>query len=191
MIVSFLQILQESVKKLLPGGEREAVPLPPMAIFAMLSTIIVKGIIWIGCARIKTTQVQALAQDCKTDVFFNSLSLAFPLIGAQAGIWWLDPVGAGLLSLYIIYDWASTCMENVARLTGVGVDDKMIRKLLFLAWRFSPVVDQYKSLVAYHAGDGVWCEIDLLLNEKTSLEHAHDLAETLQYCLEGLPEVDR
>lgn len=62
MIVSFLQILQESVKKILPGSPREAKPLPPVAIFAMLSTIIVKGIIWIGCARIKTTQVQALAQ---------------------------------------------------------------------------------------------------------------------------------
>lgn len=64
MIVSFLQILQESVKKLLPGDgkSREAAPLPPAAIFAMVGTIVVKGIIWIGCARIKTTQVQALAQ---------------------------------------------------------------------------------------------------------------------------------
>ena len=62
MVVSFLQILQESVKKCLPGGPRKAVELPPPAIFAMLSTIIAKGIIWIGVYRVNTTQVQALAQ---------------------------------------------------------------------------------------------------------------------------------
>jgi len=129
--------------------------------------------------------------DCKTDVIFNTLSVAFPFIGQRFGIWWLDPVGAGLLSLFIIYDWGATCLENVARLTGVGVDDRTFKKLIYLSWRFSPVVDAYKSLTAYHAGDGVWCEVDLLLDEKTPLEHAHDVAETLQYCLEGLSEVDR
>ena len=62
MIVSFLQILQESVTKLLPGGPRDAATLPPTAIGALVATIVVKGTIWIGCTRIRTTQVQALAQ---------------------------------------------------------------------------------------------------------------------------------
>lgn len=62
MVISFLQILQESVTKLLPGGPREAATLPPVAIGALAATIIVKGIIWFGCIRVKTTQVQALAQ---------------------------------------------------------------------------------------------------------------------------------
>ena len=62
MIVSFLQILQESVTKLLPGGPREAATLPAVAIGALAATVGVKGIIWFGCIRIKTTQVQALAQ---------------------------------------------------------------------------------------------------------------------------------
>lgn len=104
MVISFLQILQESVQKLMPL-EGTAEKLPGVAIGALAATIGVKGIIWFGCIPIKTTQVQALAQDCKTDVIFNTLSLLFPLIGYYAGAWWLDPVGAGLLSLFIIYDW--------------------------------------------------------------------------------------
>ena len=119
MVISFLQILQESVEKLLPlKGKAEE--LPWIAVGALGATVIVKGIIWFGCRPIKTTQVQALAQDCKTDVIFNTLSLAFPFIGAKAGIWWLDPAGAGLLSLFIIYDWAETCFENVTRLIWRG-----------------------------------------------------------------------
>lgn len=210
MIVSFLQILQESVTKLLPGGPRDAATLPPVAIGALVATVVVKGIIWFGCIRVKTTQVQALAQgtspsnlpnrlhpalmkplDCKTDVVFNTLSLLFPLIGHQLDLWWLDPVGAALLSLFIIYDWAETCFENVARLTGSAVSPNVLKKVTFLAWRFAPVVEGYKTITAYHAGDGVWVEMDIMLKEETRLSRAHDIAETLQYCLEGLSEVDR
>jgi len=191
MVISFLQILQESVKKLLPGGEHEVADLPPAAIFAMVATIVVKGTIWIGCARVKTTQVQALAQDCKTDVYFNTLSLLFPLIGKQAGVWWLDPVGATILSLFIIYDWAGTCLENVVRLTGEAANDRTERKLTFMAYRFESLVEGFKSIKAYHAGDGVCVEIDVLMRDDTPLRRCHDVAETLQYCLEGLKEVDR
>lgn len=62
MIISFLQILQESVQKLTWKGPHEATALPPVAIGALAATIGLKGIIWFGCIRIKTTQVQALAQ---------------------------------------------------------------------------------------------------------------------------------
>lgn len=191
MVVSFLQILQESVTKLLPGEAKAAATLPATAIAALAGTVIVKGIIWIGCAKIKTTQVQALAQDCKTDVVFNTLSLLFPLIGHQLDLWWLDPVGAAFLSLFIIYDWMETAVQNVTRLTGAAVDEKIMKKVMFMAWRFAPLVAAYKSVTAYHAGDGVWVELDILMDRDTDLGRAHDVAETLQYCLEGLQEIDR
>ncbi|MCJ1439186.1 hypothetical protein MMC27_008577 [Xylographa pallens] len=194
MVISFLQVLKESVQKIIEGasgGDQEAAELPLIAVGAMAGTVILKGIIWFACIRVKTTQVQALAQDCKTDVYFNTLSLLFPFIGSKAHLWWLDPLGASLLSLFIIYDWAGTCFENVTRLSGSAIDDGLQKKLTYLAYRFSPVVDGFKSLTAYHAGDGVWVEYDVLLDEKTPLRRAHDIAETLQYCAEGLSEVDR
>ncbi|KAH9845224.1 metal tolerance protein 11-like [Teratosphaeria destructans] len=190
MVISFLQILKESVEKIMPlKGTAEE--LPAIAVGALLATIIVKGIIWFGCIPIKTTQVQALAQDCKTDVVFNTLSLLFPFIGAKANIWWLDPAGAGLLSLFIIYDWGETCFDNIIRLSGQAASLKLTEKLLYLGYRFSPVVEGFKSVTAYHAGDGIWVEYDLLMDQNSRLHTAHDVAETLQYCAEGLDEVDR
>jgi hypothetical protein len=48
MVISFFQILQESVQKLMPlEGKAEA--LPWVAVGALLATIVVKGIIWFGC----------------------------------------------------------------------------------------------------------------------------------------------
>lgn len=191
MVISFAQILQESVTKLLPSGDHSVPNLPIPAIGAMAGTVILKGIIGLGCYRVKTSQVQALAQDCKTDVYFNTLSLLFPLIGKHANIWWLDSLGAALLSLYIIYDWMSTAFENVIKLCGKAADDELQRKLSFLAYRFAPLVEGFKSITAYHAGDGIWVEYDILMHEKSPLRKAHDVSETLQYCCEALNEVDR
>jgi len=178
------------VEKIMPL-KGTADELPWMAVGAMGATVITKGIIWIGCSPIKTTQVQALAQDCKTDVIFNTLSLLFPFIGYKANIWWLDPAGAGLLSLFIIYDWGETCFENVTRLSGQAASEKLNAKLLYMAYRFSPIVQGFKSVQAYHQGDGVWVEYDILLDQNTKLHRTHDIAETLQYCCEGMDEVDR
>ena len=191
MVISFAQILQESVQKLLPNGDHSIAELPPAAIGAMGGTVVLKGIIGIFCRTIKTTSVQALVQDCKTDVIFNTLSLLFPLIGNQTGVWWLDPAGAAVLSLYIIYDWVSTALENITQLCGVAAEASVQKKLTFLAFRFSPLVRGFKSITVYHAGEGLWVEFDLLLDEKTPLRRAHDISETLQYCAEALPDVDR
>ncbi|KAK1071997.1 hypothetical protein LTR74_002827 [Friedmanniomyces endolithicus] len=187
MVISFAQ---ESVEKIMPL-KGTADELPWMAVGAMGATVIVKGIIWIGCSPIKTTQVQALAQDCKTDVIFNTLSLLFPFVGYKGNVWWLDPAGAGLLSLFIIYDWGETCFENVTRLSGQAASEKLNAKLLYMAYRFSPIVQGFKSVQAYHQGDGVWVEYDILLDQNTKLHRTHDVAETLQYCCEGMDEVDR
>ena len=62
MVISFLQILKESVEKLMPGGPRKAEELPAAAVGALLGTVVVKGFIGLGCFKIKTTQVQALVQ---------------------------------------------------------------------------------------------------------------------------------
>lgn len=106
-------------------------------------------------------------------------------------VWWLDPLGAAGLSLFIIWDWAGTCFENITRLTGEAASDRLERKVLFMAYRFGPLVEGFKSMKCYHAGDGVCVEIDILMAENTPLSRCHDVSETLQYCLEGLNEVDR
>ncbi|KAJ5993418.1 hypothetical protein N7451_009142 [Penicillium sp. IBT 35674x] len=187
MIISFLQILQESVKRLFWPGDRGTLPLPLVAIWSMAGNAIIKGMVGIFYSQVKSSQVQTLVQD----VYFNTASLIFPLIGSKCGIWYLDPLGAALLSLYVVYDWANTAFSTIVRLTGAAVSPQMDKKLMYLAWRFSPVVDAYKSMTAYHVGDGIVVEVEIALDESTSLAKAHDISQTMQYCFEGLAEIDR
>ncbi|KAH6664219.1 hypothetical protein B0J14DRAFT_644383 [Halenospora varia] len=111
----------ESAEELMSKGPHKATQLPPIAIGALAATIGLKGIIGLGCMRIKTTQVQALAQG----------------------------------KFLLIYDWGTTCFESIFRLTGSTPADRLHENLTFMAWRFSPLVNGYKSVNAYYASDGV------------------------------------
>ena len=62
MVVSFLQILKESVTKLLPSGEHTTSTLPPVAIAAMAANGIIKGLLGVLYFRVQNSQVQALVQ---------------------------------------------------------------------------------------------------------------------------------
>jgi hypothetical protein len=152
IIISFFEILQGSVVKLytgMKGTPQEAANLPPVAIRDCYS----EGSHLVSAAfPSKLHRCKALAQDCKTDVVFNTLSLLFPLVGHSAHIWWLDPLGAAVLLLSILYDWAETRFGNVTRLCGSTVDDLLQKKLIFLAYPFTPLVERFKSITAYHAG---------------------------------------
>ncbi|KAL1874041.1 adenylate kinase [Paecilomyces lecythidis] len=151
----------------------------------MAGNTVVKGLVGLYYFRVDNPQVQALVQDCKTDVYFNVSSLLFPLIGHAFNVWYLDPLGAALLSLYVIYDWAHTSVTTINRLTGTAVSTPTAKKLMYLAWRFSPVIDSYKSMTAYYLGDGIIVEVEITLDEKTPLPLAHDISQTIQYCFEG------
>lgn len=41
-------------------------------------------------------------------------------------------------------------------------------------------------MTAYYLGDGIIVEVEITLDERTPLPLAHDIAQTIQYCFEGL-----
>ena len=57
--------------------------------------------------------------------------------------------------------------------------------------RFSESILKIQGLQAYHAGDKLNVEVDIVLDEKIPLRDSHDLGESLQYVLESVPTVDR
>lgn len=62
MMVSFLQILQESIKRLISPRDGNNLSLSSVAIWSMAGNAIVKGLVGIFYAHVKTSQVQTLVQ---------------------------------------------------------------------------------------------------------------------------------
>ncbi|KAL0262294.1 hypothetical protein SLS55_003736 [Diplodia seriata] len=190
MITAFFQVLLEGFQRFM-GNDQSIVRLTTSALVIMAATVVVKGLCWFWCRMIKNSSVQALAQDAITDVVFNFFSIIFPLVGYYAQVWWMDPLGGVLLSLWVIINWSETSANHIKNLTGraASADERNI--LLYLSMRFAKTIKQIQGLQAYHSGDKLIVEADIVVDENINIRDAHDLGESLQYVLESVPSVDR
>lgn len=190
MITSFFQVFLECFNRL-TGPDHTIVQLGLPAIVIMASTVFIKFGCWFWCRLIKNSSVQALAQDAMTDVVFNIFSIIFPLVGYYASLWWLDALGGLVLSLYVIVNWSRTSSTHIKHLTGAAAPAADRNILLYLTMRFATKIKSIQGLQAYHAGDKLTVEVDVVLDEGMTLRDSHDLGESLQYVLESVPSVDR
>jgi divalent metal cation (Fe/Co/Zn/Cd) transporter len=182
MITSFFQVAIEGFSRL-TGHDYTIVQLTIPAIAIMASTVVIKLLCWFYCRLIRNSSVQALAQDAITDVVFNTFSIIFPLIGYYARVWWLDAFGGLVLSCYVILNWSRTSATHIRNLTGAAATADERNILLYMTMRFAKTIKQIQGIQAYHAGDKLNVEVDIVVDENTSLRDSHDLGESLQYVL--------
>lgn len=102
------------------------------------------------------------------------------VVGFYLKLWWLDALGGLLLSLYVIVNWAHTSMGHIRNLSGAAATADERNVLLYLTMRFAKTIKQIQGLQAYHAGDKLNVEVDIVLDENMSLRDSHDLGESLQ-----------
>ncbi|RKF65447.1 Metal tolerance protein 3 [Erysiphe neolycopersici] len=190
MVTSFFQVGIQCIARL-NSDDHTIIQLTMPAIIPMSATIIIKLLCWIWCRMVKNSGVQALAQDAMTDVIFNIFSIIFPLVGFYAKLWWFDALGGLLLSLYIVINWSTTSAGHIRNLTGAAATADERNVLLYLTMRFARTIKQIQGLQAYHCGDKLNVEVDVVLDEQMTLRDSHDLGESLQYVLESVPIVDR
>ncbi|ODV98287.1 hypothetical protein PACTADRAFT_64188 [Pachysolen tannophilus NRRL Y-2460] len=190
IIVSFMQVGTEAFRILIaPEHELVKIGLTPSLI--MLLTIAVKLICFFWCKSINSSSVQALAEDARTDIVFNTSSIVFPLIGHYFEIWWVDPLCALSLCVYIVLLWCSIAYEHSNNLTGAAASKEDYQTILYLCSRFAESIKKITKLQVYHVGDNVNVEVDLILDSSLSFRDCHDIAESLQYTIEMLPIVER
>ena len=182
MMTSFFQVGIEGISRL-SGPDHTIVQLTIPAVAIMAATVVIKGLCWLWCRLIRNSSVQALAQDAMTDVVFNTFSILFPLVGYFAKIWWLDSLGGILLSAYVIINWSATSAEHIRNLTGASATADERNILLYMTMRFAKSIKRIQGLQAYHAGDKLNVEVDIVVDENLSLRDSHDLGESLQYVL--------
>ncbi|KAL8770716.1 MAG: hypothetical protein Q9209_003583 [Squamulea sp. 1 TL-2023] len=191
MITSFFQVALQCLQRLTSSTDHSIVQLGLPSMVIMASTVFIKFGCWLWCRLIKNSSVQALAQDAMTDVVFNIFSIIFPILGYYLHVWWLDALGGLMLSIYVIYNWSRTTTTHIKHLTGAAADPLDRNILLYLTMRFAKTIKKIQGIQAYHAGDKLNVEVDVVLDENMTLRDSHDLGESLQYVLESVPSVDR
>mmetsp|Transcript_49454 Transcript_49454/g.127630 ORF Transcript_49454/g.127630 Transcript_49454/m.127630 type:complete len:346 (-) Transcript_49454:92-1129(-) len=141
--------------------------------------------------RTNNVSLEALALDNFNDILSNAAALVFASVTRVNGsLWWVDPVGGVLISVYIIRSWCMTAFEQINMLVGREAHPEFLSTVREIAEKHHPdaAVDVVR---AYHFGPKFLVEIELVMDRKTPLEVSHDIGMHLQDQIEHLDECER
>jgi len=86
--------------------------------------------------------LDALAQDHKNDCLSNIVAAValLSMLLSKDSLWYLDPFGALIISIYIIHSWYETAKEQIEQLTGKCAPVEFIDELYTIANTFDPKI---------------------------------------------------
>ncbi|CAF0832862.1 unnamed protein product [Didymodactylos carnosus] len=170
----------------------------PIPIAIMCATILSKLILFILCRRVANPTLNALGQDHRNDVFSNIIALVCGLVGSHAyktvsihALILTDPIGAIIISLFILVSWWRQAKQQVQRLSGHTAKPEFLQQITWIAFNHSPLITKIDTVRAFYFGTYFLVEVDIVLPETMSLKEAHDIGEDLQKKIESVPEVER
>jgi cation diffusion facilitator family transporter len=212
MITVSVVIIVESIRTIAEhkSGSSETNPLHLPSVIAVCIAFITKFSLFLYCwaIRNKYSQVRILWEDHRNDLFINGFGILTSVGGAKLK-WWIDPLGALILSSLVIFLWSRTAYSEFQLLIGVTADTSMLQLITYIcksisahftyrslilslpAMTHSTYVKQIDTVRAYHSGPRLIVEVDIVMDPDESLRSTHDIAEELQMKLESLPDVER
>ncbi|KAI8932871.1 hypothetical protein NX059_010352 [Plenodomus lindquistii] len=192
MITVSVVIIVESIRTVAEhnGPETNDFFLP--SVIAVSIAFATKFSLFLYCwaLRNKYSQVRILWEDHRNDLFINGFGVLTSVGGSKLK-WWLDPMGAMILSCLIIFLWSRTAYSEFQLLIGVTADTAMLQHITYISMTHSPAIRQIDTVRAYHSGPRLIVEVDIVMDPEETLRATHDVAEELQMKLESLPDVER
>ncbi|TMW65065.1 hypothetical protein Poli38472_009232 [Pythium oligandrum] len=198
MVLVSVVFIQEGVKKLVDGfahGNAEPPNLSVAAIVIMTMAVILKiGLIFYSRWVLKThssVAVEAIQDDNRNDAASNAFALiAYIVASARPEAWYVDPAGAIIIFLLIMFAWGKMGKEQVMQLVGVCASEEFIEEVKELCRHHNPKLS-LDIVRAYHFGSKYLVELEVVVPADMTVKDAHDIALQLQFKVENLEDVER
>jgi cation diffusion facilitator family transporter len=165
------------------------------AAFMLSVVVVVKIAVWrtakLEYERLNNVSLEALALDNFNDILSNFSALVFASLTRLNGdLWWMDPVGGILISIYIIRSWCMTAVEQVDMLVGKEAHPDFLSTVREMAESHDPNA-KLDIVRAYHFGPKFLVEVELIMDRQTPLAISHDVGISLQDQIERMEECER
>ncbi|KAH0493661.1 hypothetical protein TgHK011_000318 [Trichoderma gracile] len=185
-----LIIIAFSARELATGDGDKKFHLP--SVISVCAAFATKFALFLYCWSIKDkySQVNILWQDHRNDLLVNGFGILTSVGGAKLE-WWIDPMGAILLSLLTSGIWLYTAFNEFLLLVGVVAPLDMQQLITYVCLTHSDAIDGIDTVRVYHSGPRLIAEVDIVMDPSRTLMETHDVAEELQMKLESLPDVER
>jgi len=193
MAMAGLEVIVESIQDLVTTPRDIRIDALPIAVVCI--TIGSKTLLWTWCRvillKVNSGPIDTLAADHRNDVITNICAIVAAFIAFKYRfLAWLDPVGAILLSIYIVVNWYQNGKEQVAYLVGKSAPPQFIAQVVYLAAQ-APGIQTVDTVLAYHYGIKFLVECHIGLKKDMLLKEAHDIGETLERQIEKLDLVEK
>ncbi|PGH28263.1 hypothetical protein AJ80_00154 [Polytolypa hystricis UAMH7299] len=192
MIAVSCILIAFSIRDLVEGSREETRDFHLPSVIAVSIAFGTKFALFLYCWAIRNqySQVRILWEDHRNDLFINGFGVLTSVGGSKLK-WWLDPMGALILSVLIIVLWLKTAYSEFQLLIGVTADTQMQQLITYISMTHSPMITAIDTVRAYTSGPRLVVEVDIVMDPNDSLIATHDVAEELQMKLESLPDVER
>lgn len=80
----------------------------------------------------KYPSVHVFFIDHRNDIAVNTFGLVMAVVG-QKFVWYLDPIGAILIALLILFSWVTNAFEQVWLLVGKAAPRDFVSKLVYMS----------------------------------------------------------
>jgi cation diffusion facilitator family transporter len=189
--VSFI-LIAFSVRELVDGKTNTVNNFHLPSVIAVAVAFTTKLCLFLYCWALKDkySQINILWQDHRNDLFINGFGLLTSVGGSKLA-WWIDPMGAIIISVLISCIWLHTAFSEFLLLVGVTASVETQQLITYVCLTHSLVIEGIDTVRVYHSGPRLIAEVDIVMNASTSLRDSHDVAEELQIKLERLPDVER
>lgn len=189
--VSFI-LIAFSIKDLAEGQTEETNGFHYPAVIAVAIAFATKFTLFLYCWALKDkySQIGILWQDHRNDLVVNGFGILTSVGGSKLK-WYIDPIGAIVLSLLISVIWLRTAFSEFLLLVGVSGPVDMHQLLTYTCLTHSPDIIAIDTVRCYHSGPRMIAEVDVVMSPEMSLRETHDVAEELQIKIESLPDIER
>lgn len=105
--------------------------LPSVIAVAIAFTTKFSLFVYCWSLRNKYSQIHILWEDHRNDLFINGVGLLTSVSGSKLR-WWIDPMGAIMLSVLISFLWMRTAWSEFQLLIGVSADTAFLQHITYI-----------------------------------------------------------
>lgn len=130
--VSFI-LIAFSVRELVAGSEEETKSFHLPSVIAVALAFTTKLVLFLYCwaLRHQVSQIRILWEDHRNDLLINGFGILTSVGGSKLR-WWIDPMGAIMLSVLISCLWLHSAYGEFQLLIGVTADTKMQQLITYI-----------------------------------------------------------
>lgn len=186
-----IQMIFKTVEVMIKREMQPEVGIPTICI--IVGTIILKFglMIMCRCKYNRSPMTTVLAQDHRNDCISNLVALLCGFFGDRYWVW-IDPIGAIIVSLYILGTWCRTGWQQIGVIAGRAAPADIIKRTIAVCLDLKhPGILEVGPVLAYaHGGSCYAIEVSLNVDDRLSIcEATSKIVKPLKQRLEALPFV--